>query len=200
MESVAATTRRSLSGRKENTVTQTQTQIQTHPLDHFSLLPDEDWEKLGRLLDTPAEQVKSDYINALKEHMANPVPATLREVEAPQESSASGDGFTKTFDLTIVPGVLQVSLEVTATTGADWSAGIKVTALIFGKNVGESQLQLSAVNSYVEIHPAALVAKADLKIGLYGERLGFGIEGQACYWAWTWHCTPINARDLFYLR
>lgn len=176
-----------------------------HPLDHFSLLPEEDWAKLGHLLGVPAEQVKNDYINALKEHMVNPVPATLKEIESSSAyASESGSGaegeFTKSFDLTIVPGVLQLRLDVSASTGENWSAGIKVTALVFGKNVGEAQIQLSALNSYVEIHPAILVAKADLKLGLYGDRLCFGVEGQACYWLFGWHCTPINAQNLFCLR
>lgn len=173
----------------------------THPLDHFSLLSDEQWEELGRLLDTSADQVKNDYINALKVHMANPVPATLRKVDPPQAyASASTDEFTHSFDLTIVPGVLQLRLDVHASTGENWSAGIKVTALVFGKNVGESQVELSALNSYIDIHPSILLAKADLKIGLFGDRLCFSVEGQACYWAFGWHCTPIDARDLFCLR
>lgn len=180
----------------------------THPLDYFGLLPHEDWEELGRRLDVPALQAKNDYVEALKEHLANPVPATLREIDPPASSGGAAWGpsgsegeFSRSFDLTIIPGVLQVRLDVHATTGADWNAGIKATALIFGTNVGESQIQLSATNSYVEIHPAMLVAKADLKIGLYGDRLCFGIEGQACYWApFSWHCTPIHAQNLFCLR
>ncbi|WP_141921617.1 hypothetical protein [Haloactinospora alba] len=78
-----------------------------------------------------------------------------------------------------------------------WRAVVDANAKVFGHKVGNSHFQLSRMSSYIEIHPGAFLTKADLKIGVYGERLCFGIDGQACYWAWTWHCTPIHAHGLF---
>jgi len=100
----------------------------------------------------------------------------------------------------VVPGVLSLRIDVSITGGDDWRGTLKVTAKVFGYDVGSSQAEISRTNSYIEIHPSVLLAKADLKIGLYGERLCFGVEGQACYWGFGWHCTPVNAPALFCLK
>lgn len=182
----------------------------SHPIDALSLLSHEQWEELGRRLRMPPGEVRDNYHEALKRHLDNPVPATLHKVDTPLKDPFALEGVegvegaeggeTQSFDLTIIPEVLQVRLDLGLTGGEDWKVSISLTALIFGHDVGGAHLQLSATNSYIEIHPGMLVAKADLKIGVYGEQLCFGIDGQACYWAFGWHCTPINAHNLFCLR
>ncbi|WP_026122198.1 hypothetical protein [Nocardiopsis halotolerans] len=168
------------------------------PADQMGFLPDEHWEVLARELEANPDRLKNQYREAVAAHLRNPRPVELKE----QEGAAAPPhfDFSKTFEATIVPGVLSLRVVVSASTGENWSAHVRVSAVVFGKEMGDAEVNLSAVSSYIEIHPSVLLAKADLKIGFYGERLCFGVEGRACYWALGWHCTPVNAQNLFCLR
>lgn len=44
-------------------------------------------------------------------------------------------------------------------------------------------MAISRYNSYIKIHPGALLVKTGLKIGLFGAELCFRISGEACCWA-----------------
>jgi hypothetical protein len=171
------------------------------PLDEIGFIPEEDWEYIARRTGRSVEQAKRDYRDGLRSHLRNPRPVTIEEV--PPEAASlveAAHEINKSFDITVVPAVLSLRIDVSISGGEDWHGTLKVTAKVFGHGVGSAHAQLSRTNSYIEIHPGVLLAKADLKIGLYGERLCFGVEGRACYWGFGWHCTPINAQGLFCLR
>ncbi|WP_150251447.1 hypothetical protein [Nocardiopsis deserti] len=171
------------------------------PAEEMGFLSEEEWGKLARALEANPERLKAQYAEAVAAHLRDPQPVVLKEQRnAPAPSNAHAFDFSKTFEATIVPGVLTLRVVVSASTGENWSAHVKVSAVVFGTELGSAEANLSAVNSYVEIHPSVLLAKADLRIGFSGERLCFFVQGQACYWALSWHCTSVDAHNLFCLR
>lgn len=109
-------------------------------------------------------------------------------------------GSSKSFDVTAVPGVLSLTVDVDFTTGDDWKASLKITPKVFGIDMGASAAELSSTNSSITMHPSVATAKADITLGFYGPDLCFGIKGNACYWAISWHCQDFDASDLFCLR
>ncbi|MFD6097570.1 hypothetical protein ACFVWN_06490 [Nocardiopsis flavescens] len=142
------------------------------------------------------DKLKTDYREGLKKHLADPQRPEFKQTSPAGQAQEAGDGYTRTFEADIIPGVLKIVVSAEIETGENWSVRLLVTATVFDKNVGQSDLRLSRYASWVEIHPGGLVAKADLKIGIYGQHLCLTIEGQVCYWAFGWHCTQVDGRNL----
>ncbi|MFC5724184.1 hypothetical protein ACFP1Z_28895 [Streptomyces gamaensis] len=70
-----------------------------------------------------------------------------------------------------VPGVLKIEVDATFTTGADWRLTVVVTPKVFGYDLGAIRLaDFSRDSKEVTIHPSALVAGADITVGVYGPR------------------------------
>ncbi len=168
-------------------------------------LPDDsDWNVLEDALQMP--DIKDKYAKELDKFIKKPTRIELFEIKSrPITSTLDGekarsDDINKSYSITVVPGVLAVRVDVGIRMAANWYGKVVVTPTIFGKGVGSSEAQVSRAQSFIEIHPSALLVKADLKIGIYGDKMCFGIEGRACYWAFGWKCQSFDKQGLFCLK
>ncbi|MFE7607289.1 hypothetical protein [Streptomyces celluloflavus] len=144
------------------------------------------------------EELAAQYEGAIAAH---PVPE-IREI--PQQAyaaSGGGQGFRKEWDLAVVPRVLALKIAVQATLGENWGASLEITPTVFEKELDTSRLEFSRTHSALTIHPAMLLAGADLEIGFFGSRLCFGITGDAWYYRpFEKVHNPITAKTEFCLQ
>lgn len=168
--------------------------------DELLSLPDVgDWDILAAALKTPVQDLKNMYANAIDEYIKKPSRIRIDELPEPHKITGKFD-INKSYTITVVPATLVVRVDVGITTQEDWSGTVRITPIIFGKELGASEIQISRTQSFFQIHPSALLVKADLKIGIYGDNLCFGIEGQACYWGFGWKCQDFNKQNLFCIK
>lgn len=174
--------------------------------DELLCLPDAgDWATLARATGIEVGDLRKRYVDTLEQYIKSPKRVEVGEATVLENLTNTFDTgadfeINKAYTITVVPGVLAVRVDVGIQPLEDWYGKVTVTATVFGKNVGTSEAQISRLQSFFEIHPGALVVKADLKIGLYGEKLCFGIEGTACYWGFGWKCQDFNKQNLFCLK
>lgn len=168
-------------------------------------LPDDsDWQVLAEALQM--SDIKNQYAKELDKFIKKPTRLELAEITYHPitsmfdgEKTRSGD-INKSYSITVIPRVLAVRVDVGVRMAANWYGKVVVTPTIFGKALGSSEAQISRAQSFFEIHPGALLVKADLKIGIYGDKMCFGIEGRACYWAFGWKCQSFDKQGLFCLK
>ncbi|MCC3764517.1 hypothetical protein K3N28_15750 [Glycomyces sp. TRM65418] len=176
----------------------------------FSPSHPEQWAYLSAKTGMEVNDLRGQYFEAVARHLENPSPIKVGPAQdgggpgeggplvAYDESDDEGGPGGST-DITIIPGVVAIKVEYTVQMGDDWKASVTVTPTIFGNGVGSSSFELSRTHATIDLHPSVVVAKADLTIGFSGEKLCFGVSGQACYLGFGWQCQSFSANNLFCL-
>jgi len=149
----------------------------------------DDWARLARLAETTPEQLQSQYEAALENH-----PYILRKIEVRTgDAVQSGDCIGRDFDISVFD-VLGITgnVEFCATSSDDWSAKLHVCLELAGSSVWCTDYTLSPTNTSICYHPDLTAVKADFCIGIVGQNHCFNVNGDACYWALSWHCANFN--------
>jgi hypothetical protein len=165
----------------------------------FSPSHPEQWAYLAKQMKMEVNDLRGQYYDAVAHHLNDPKPITVGPAQGRGEGGYAG-GPSDSIDITIIPGVVAIKVGYSAELGNDWKVSVTVTPTIFGHGVGGSSFELSRTHATIDLHPNAYVAKADLTIGFFGERLCFGVNGQACYLGFGWQCQSFHANDLFCLQ
>jgi hypothetical protein len=149
----------------------------------------DDWTIVARQAQTTPEQLQSQYEAALQNH-----PQMLRKIEVSAgDAVQSGDCISRDFDVSLfdVFGI-HGNIEFCGTGSNDWSAKLHICLELFGGDVWCTDYTLSPTNASVCYSPDLTAVRAHFCVGIVGQNHCFNLNGNACYWAWTWHCADFN--------
>jgi hypothetical protein len=167
----------------------------------ISGISDDQWSELAKLMGSTAEEVKSKYelfLTDMEQHpekLNQPGEVTVGRVD-------TTDGTKIPVGWCPIPFVLCLVFSVDWTGGDDWSLDFDLAVTVFGNEVWKTNaIHLSSSQSYVHLQPSiAGVFKLDVYIGVRETstcRYSFYVQGQACYWAFSWRCSDEFNKDLY---
>jgi len=150
---------------------------------------DQDWARAAKLANITPQQLKTRYEAAVAQH-----PLNLRKVTVTRgEAVKSGDAIRKDFDISLFDIVgLKGYVEFQGSSSSDWTAAFHICLELAGVSVWCTDETLSPTNAQICYHPDAGGAKADLCLAIQGTNHCFNVSGDACYWAFGWHCGDFN--------
>jgi hypothetical protein len=157
---------------------------------------DADWQHLAKIANKDADTLKNNYMKAIEDHPKNANSIQVSTTDAIEEGSC----VRRKFDVSLFK-VVGVSGEVKfcGSSGSDWEAHVHICLNVAGDSVWCTNYKLSPHDAHVCFHPHLVVAKAQLCIGIKGQRSCFNISGNACYWGFGWHCADFD-ENLFCFR
>jgi hypothetical protein len=149
----------------------------------------DEWAKLAKLAETTPEQLQSQYEAILENH-----PQILRKIEVTRgDAVQSGNCIKREFNISLFDILgLVGNVEFCYTSSDDWSAAFHICLEVAGSSVWCTDYTLSPTNTSICYHPNLTAVKADFCVGIIGTNHCFNINGDACYWAFGWHCANFN--------
>jgi len=152
-------------------------------------IADSDWARIAKLANTTPDQIRSAYESALTGH-----PENLRVKSFTRGNPIkSGDSIRVNFDIGLYKTLsLDGYVEFSGTSSTDWSAAFHVCLELAGNSVWCTDETLTPSNAQICYHPDLAAVKADLCFAIQGSNLCFNVSGDACYWAFGWHCGNFN--------
>lgn len=153
-------------------------------------IPDSTWQELAESADIGADDLRQRYEAALEAHH----PGGLHTIEVERgEPVKEGDCIRRDFDVSLFKIVgLKGYVEFCGSSGSDWTAKFRICLTAAGSEVWCTEYTLSPTNTSICYHPDLTAVKATLCIGVVGTNHCFNIRGEACYWAFGWHCAKFD--------
>ncbi|MCP2169109.1 hypothetical protein [Goodfellowiella coeruleoviolacea] len=180
----------------------------TKPDDALEGVPARVWTRLADL----ANKYKSDdqdkidagafkklYSDSIENFHKDPKWVTVVEGSDTSESGVI-DQIVGPWDLTVVDSVT-VGVKGTYSPQSDgtWTISLTLALKVTGRVVWETTYSLSPENYYVRLQPNVGIAKADVTIGLYGQKRCLQVSGNACYWWFAYRCVDFNQTLLCFM-
>ncbi|SDC77176.1 hypothetical protein SAMN05216174_104202 [Actinokineospora iranica] len=146
--------------------------------------------------DVTAAQMKKLYCDSIQNFHKN--PDTTQTVQGPEQIDTTAPQMViGPYSLTVVDSIsVSVGGEFTAGDATSWSANLTASLMVSGRTVWTTSYNLSPENYYVRYTPNVGIAKADITVGFFGQKLCFTASGNACYWWFGFRCTDFNS--MFY--
>lgn len=150
-------------------------------------IPAESWEMLAKLAKTTPEDLKGKYEALLAQGPQRAVSVAVGE------AASDGDCVGRDFNVSLF-GIVGISGSVNfcGSSSSDWSATVHLCLDVAGSSVWCTDYTLSPQNVSVCFNPDLAAVKAKLCIGIVGANHCFNVNGNACYWAFGWHCEDFN--------
>lgn len=149
----------------------------------------EKWERLAELTEKPASELQSKYADFV-DSLPRPLPKT--QVTSTKAKKTTDDCTEKNFDISLLD-VIGIRLGVKfCGDSSDWSADVKLCLLAFGDELSCYNLHLDSQNAEICLSPNFGIAKFQICVGLRGSNVCLYVKGEACFWAFGWHCADFN--------
>ena len=155
----------------------------------FAAIPDTEWSKLATLAKTTPEELQQRYQAFVEEH---PLHLRKKEVKLGKPEKTSNECIRQNFDITLfdilgIRGYVEI-----CGTPEDWSLKLHICIVLLGAEVWCQDFVLSTSNPHLCVEVNLFTVKAKLCFGVRGSRACFYISGEACYWAFGWHCASFD--------
>ena len=147
------------------------------------------WDHLARLTGKPVEDIQAKY-----SEFVDSMPRVLSQVAVASSETVrtADDCEEKNFDISLLD-VIGIRLGVKfCGEGNDWSAQVKLCLLAFGDELSCYEFTLSPQDTRICLKPNFGIAKFEICVGVRGPDVCLFIEGQACVWAFGWHCADFD--------
>ena len=154
----------------------------------FAAIPDAEWSKLAELAKTTPEALQQRYQAFVEEH-----PQHLRTKEVKLgKAEKDNNCIRRDFEISLfkvlgIRGYVQL-----CGTPENWQARLHICLVLRGDEVWCQDFVLSNLNPHICIEVNLVAVKAKLCFGLRGSQSCFYISGEACYWAFGWHCASFD--------
>ncbi len=154
-------------------------------------ISDEDWAGLARLANTTPEEIRTRY-EALLDKQLNgrqKVSVTLGE---PLMSGESEECISRNISINLGLSAINGTIRFCGTSIINWSATVHLCIDLAGSPIWCTDFILTPFNSKICFHPDLFVLKSSFCVSIEGSKLCLVISGEACYWAFGWHCENFS--------
>jgi hypothetical protein len=155
----------------------------------LAAIPDAEWSKLAELAKTTPEELQQRYRAFVEEHPLHlrKKTVTFGEIEETDDNCRQADFDIGLFDILAIRGHVRF-----CGTPENWVLRHRVNIVLFGEQVWSHEFTLTSQNPSLCLEVNLGAVKAKLCFGVRDRRSCVYISGEACYWAFGWHCANFD--------